>query len=108
VRLAPVTALFDGGARKRDPAPPPLVRDPAALHGLSPETRRLLRRLAERSLETLGATRLDGRFVTDEMVRQFTALAPALPADGDREQRLRAAIRLALAELDEDAADDDA
>jgi len=114
VRLAPVTALFDGGPRKRELTQREVERarvlagrDPAVLQGLQPETRRLLRLLAERSLETLGATRLEGRFVTDEMVRQFGRLAPALPSDGDRELQLRSAIRLALAELDEDAAESD-
>jgi hypothetical protein len=105
VRLAPVSALFEGGQRKREPrqeAP----RDPTVLHGLDAETRRLLRRLAERSLDVLGATHLEGRFVTDEMVRQFTALAPALPAGPDRELQLRSAIRLALSELDDDAAEE--
>lgn len=114
VRLAPVTALFDGGPRKRELTQREIERarvlasrDPVALQGLQPETRRLLRLLAERSLEGLGATRLDGRFVTDEMVRQFGRIAPALPTDGDRELQLRSAIRLALAELDEDAAEAD-
>lgn len=114
VRLAPVTALFDGGPRKRELTQREVERarvlagrDPVVLQGLEPDTRRLLRRLAERALETLGATRLEGRFVTDEMVRQFNRLAPALPADGDRDLQLRSAIRLALAELDEDAADAD-
>ena len=106
VRLAPVTALFEGGTRKREERRQPAPRDPRVLHGLEPETRRLLRRLAERSLDVLGATQLEGRFVTDEMVRQFTALAPGLPDGGDRELQLRSAIRLALSELDEDAAEE--
>ena len=103
VRLAPVSALFEGGQRKREARQPPPPRDPRVLHGLEPETRRLLRRLAERSLEALGATRLDGRFVTDEMVRQFTVLAPALPDGAGRELQLRSAIRLAISELEDDA-----
>jgi hypothetical protein len=110
VRRAPVTALFEGGQRKREPRQS-VPRDPKVLQGLEPETRRLLRRLAERTLDVLGAPRLEGRFVTEEMVRQFTALAPALPDGGDRELQLRSAIRLALSELDEDAdetADEDA
>jgi hypothetical protein len=103
VRLAPVTALFDGAQRKREPRQQERPRDPRVLQGLDAETRRLLRLLAERSLETLGAPNLDGSFVVDEMVRQFTALAPTLSADGDRELQLRSAIRLALSELEEDA-----
>jgi hypothetical protein len=106
VRLAPVSALFEGGQRKREPRQT-VPRDPAVLAGLEPQTRRLLRRLAERSLESLGALRLEGRFVTDEMVRQFTALAPAVPDGPDRELLLRSAIRLAMSELDDDAAESD-
>jgi hypothetical protein len=106
VRLAPVSALFEGGQRKREPRQP-LPRDPAVLAGLEPETRRLLRRLAERALESLGALRLEGRFVTDEMVRQFTVIAPGVPEGPDRELLLRSAIRLAMSELDDDAAEDD-
>ena len=41
--------------------------------------------------------------MTDEMVRQFAALSPALPDGADRELQLRSAIRLALAELEDDA-----
>ncbi|HEU4630269.1 MAG TPA: Smr/MutS family protein [Gemmatimonadaceae bacterium] len=106
VRLAPVSALFAGGQRKREPRQT-VPRDPAVLAGLEPETRRLLRRLAQRVLESLGASHLDGRFVTDEMVRQFTVLAPGVPTGPDRELLLRSAIRLALSELDDDAAESD-
>lgn len=106
VRLAPVSALFEGGQRKRETRQT-VPRDPAVLAGLEPETRRLLRRLAQRVLESLGATRLDGRFVTDEMVRQFTVIAPGVPNGPDRELLLRSAIRLAMAELDDDAAEGD-
>lgn len=101
VRLAPVSALFDAGRRKREPAQQPRPRDPHALDGLEPETRRLLRRLAEQTLERLGTHGLSGRFVTDEMVRQFATLGASVPEGPDREGRLRAAIGLALAELEE-------
>ena len=106
VRLAPVSALFEGAQRKREPRHT-TPRDPAALAGLDPETRRLLRLLAQRALEVLGALQLDGRFVTDEMVRQFTVIAPGVPDGPDRELLLRSAIRLAMAELDGDAAETD-
>ena len=103
VRLAPVAALFDAARRKRETAPlPPRDRDPAALQGLGQPTRQLLRRLAERSLEMLGTHGLNGRFVTDEMVRHFTALAAAVPEGPDREARLQQAIAAALDELESD------
>jgi len=99
VRLAPVAALLDAARRKRELEPRPR-RDPAALSGLEAETRALLRRLAERSLEMLGGGRLDGRFVTDEMIRQFAVLAPGIPEGPDRDVRLREAIENALMDLE--------
>ena len=42
-----------------------------------------------------------GGFVTDEMVRQFTALAPSVPEGPERERRLREAIQRAIEEYDE-------
>lgn len=101
VRLAPVTSLLEGGQRKREPQMP-RPRDPAVLEGLDRETRQQLRGLAERSLEVLGARDTARRYVVDEMVRQFTVLAPGLPEGADRERHLRAAIRRAMEELDEE------
>lgn len=100
VRLAPVAALLDAGRRKRELEPRP-TRDPAALVGIERETRAMLRQLAERSLELLGSHRLDGRFVSDEMVRQFTALVATIPDGADREPRLRELIRAALDDLED-------
>lgn len=99
VRLAPMTALFEGGQRKRE-ARMPRLTDPVVLQGLEPATRALLRTLAERTLEQLGAPRLEGRFVRDEMVRQFNALAAGVPEGPERERRLRAAARVAVEELE--------
>lgn len=100
VRLAPVAALLDAARRKRELEPRPR-RDPAALAGLEPGTRQLLRTLAARSLELLGGGRLEGRFVTDEMVRQFAVIAPAIPTGPDRDARFREAIQAALLDLEE-------
>ncbi len=100
IRLAPVAALLDAGRRKRETEPRP-TRDPAVLVGIEKETRQLLRELAIRSLESLGGHRLDGRFVSDEMARQFTALIANVPDGGDREARLREVIRSALYDLEE-------
>lgn len=97
--LAPMSALFEAPKRKREvmPAPP----DPAMLKGLSSESRALLRTLALRALDALGVHGAPREFVNDEMVRQFAALAPGIPAGPDREARLRAAIERALEELDQ-------
>lgn len=97
--LAPMSALFDAPKRKREemPAPP----DPAMLKGLSTESRKLLRTLALRALDALGVHAPPREFVNDEMVRQFAALAPGVPAGPEREARLRRAIERALEEMDE-------
>jgi len=98
VELAPIGALFEQLARRREPHRP-AVADPEALLGISPGTRAALRRLAQRSLEELGA-RDPERYVEAEMLKQFAALAAALPEEGDRDLALRAAAESALAELD--------
>lgn len=96
VTIAPVRALWEAPRRVREPqvtAPP---ADPPSLEALDVETRRLLRQLAERSLEQLGVRGERDRFVESEMLRQFSALTATLAAGGQRDDRLRAAIRRAL------------
>src|SRR5689334_824902 len=102
ITLAPVHALWNQPARGRVAEPPPPPPDPPSLDALDQETRRLLRQLAERSLEQLGVRGDRDRFINGEMVRQFSALAATLAAaePGHREQFLRAAIRRALEEYD--------
>jgi hypothetical protein len=95
VTLAPVRELWGSPKRVREPeAPPPA--DPPSLEALEPETRRLLRDLAERSLEDLGVRAERDRFIESEMLRQFSAITASLAAGTQREDRLRAAIRQAL------------
>lgn len=98
VELAPVSALFEQLGRRREPHHP-AVADPAELRGVSPGTRAALRRLALRSIEALGV-RDPERYLEGEMLKQFTALAAALPAEGDRDRALRTAAENALEELD--------
>jgi hypothetical protein len=101
VRLAPIRALFEAMPRSRAPVARTPPADPAQLGALDKRTRDGLRRLAERSLETLGAPRTD-RFVRDEMTRQFAVLSSALAADGkDREVRLQFLIAAAQDSFDE-------
>jgi hypothetical protein len=100
VVLAPLAALVDAPRRRRETAQP-RPPDPSALKGLGADTRALLRQLAVRALDVLGVHAPSKQFVSDEMVRQFAALAPGLPAGADRETALRAAIVREIEELDE-------
>jgi len=98
IELAPVSALFEQLPRKKEPRAA-TASDPESLQALSPASRVLLRRLAVRSLETLGV-RDPARYVEAEMMKQFAALSTSLPLEGDRDAALVAAIRCALEELD--------
>ena len=94
IQLAPLTALVEAPRRRREPAPPP--PDPRGLHGLDEESRRLLRVLATSALQTLGVHSPTPAMVEDEMLRQFAALAAAVPEGPDREALLQQAIVQAL------------
>lgn len=95
VTLAPLRALSEAAARRRDPR----RSHPAfAFEGLAPDTIFLLRELAERSLDSLGVAPDDGR-IRDEMHRQLRVLAPGL-GGANVEHELRAVLRRAVAEYD--------
>ncbi len=95
VTLAPVRELWEAPKRRRERAVPPPPPAPPSLDALTPETRKLLRDLAERSLDALGVYDRDP-FMEGEMLRQFGAVVASVPDGPDREHRLRAALRLAL------------
>ena len=97
VRLAPVRPK-GGGTPER--VPPPPRPDAKTLQALEPETRAVLRRLADCELQALGV-RDRGPFLAEEMVRQFTRLATGLADGPDREARLRAAGEEALAQCED-------
>ena len=99
VTFAKLTAVRDAPRRSRNPHELP-PRDPERLAALEPETRVLLRRLAQRSIEELGVEPT-ADFVEHEMLEQFAAKAPSVPEGSDREQRLRDALRAALHEYDD-------
>jgi hypothetical protein len=96
VTLAPVKALA-AEQRARQTLPP--IAAPPTLAALGPETRAQLRALAERSLDALGV-RDRAPFLEAEMLRLFGSLAATMPADGEREARLRNAIAAAMDEYD--------
>ncbi len=98
VTLAPLSAMFEAPRRKREPdSALPL---PASLSALDAETLGLLRDLAATSLLTLGVHNAE-RFVEAEMTDKFSRLTAALSGSEDPERDLRAAIRHALAELED-------
>jgi hypothetical protein len=99
VTPAPMQSMFDAAKHrgKQEALPPPAV--PPTLTALNEETRRRLRVLAERSLDTLGV-RDRGQFVENEMLRLFGILASGAGDGADREQRLRAAVDQAMSELE--------
>ena len=100
VQLAPTSALWNAPRRKREHSQPPAA-DPPALEALEPETRALLRVLALASLDALGV-RDPASLVDREMLKQFGALAAAIPDGPDREARLRAVITRAIGEAAEE------
>jgi hypothetical protein len=100
VALAPVRELWDAPKRKRQVEAPVPLPEPPSLEALDKETRTLLRDLAERSLEMLGVRGDRDAFIEGEMLRQFGAIAASLPQGPRREERLRAALRLALEQYD--------
>lgn len=103
VEPATMTELLTAPRRHRDskrarnePVSRPANR---AIHGLEPETEKLLRLLAEKSLSDLGIQELDG-LVEAEMARKLSILVRGLPEDGNRENALHAVIIRAIEELD--------
>ena len=96
--LAPMRRLWQGtrrtAAAQSDPA------RGATLDGLDAETGRLLRALAERSLDTLGVRHTES-FLQREMATQFAVLLRGVPPGEDRDGRLRDALRRALEDEDD-------
>ncbi|GAC1408976.1 MAG: hypothetical protein NVSMB53_00350 [Gemmatimonadaceae bacterium] len=100
VKLASISSLLDAPRRKRDRAAVATPTDPGSLVGLENSTLALLRRLAVRSLESLGA-REPEKFVEAEMLSKFNSLAGGVAPGVEGEARLREAISAALEQLDE-------
>jgi hypothetical protein len=94
IQLAPIQSMVDAPRRLRDRRPAVASIEPG-LATLAAPTRRLLRELAERALDTLGVKETTP-FVEAEMLRQLAAFRAAIPGGGDRDDQLRAAIKHAL------------
>lgn len=100
VKLGSISALLDAPNRKKDRALVAKPADPRSLTELEASTLSLLRRLAVRSLESLGA-RHPEKFVEAEMLSKFNSLAGGVAPGVEGEARLRAAISAALDQLDD-------
>jgi hypothetical protein len=92
ITLASIGAMVDAPRRRRESTKPAA---PGPLPDLSPSNRRLLRDLAERSLEGLGIKET-GAFLDAEMQRHLRAIVAAIGVTPVREEKLRAALRAAL------------
>lgn len=99
VTPAPLSALREAARRRRDPADAPAA-DPESLRALDPATRTLLRQVAQRALEVLGA-KDPARFLEREMMAQFSLVAAGVPDGPDRETRLRTALVALLQEYND-------
>jgi len=100
VKLGSISSLLDAPKRKRDRALVAKPADPRSLAELDSSTLLLLRRLAIRSLESLGVRYTD-KYVDAEMLSKFNSLAGGVAPGVEGEARLREAISTALEQLDE-------
>ncbi len=100
VKLASISSLLDAPRRKRERNASIAIPSPRALTGLETSTLSLLRRLAIRSLESLGV-RDPEKFIEAEMLSKFNSLAAGVTPGSEGEARLREAIKAALEQLDE-------
>jgi hypothetical protein len=100
VKLGSISSLLDAPRRKRERKPSPEWSNPHSLKALDSSTLSLLRRLAVRSLESLGI-RDTTAFVEAEMLSKFNSLAGGIAPGPEGETRLRDAIAAALEHLDE-------
>lgn len=100
VKLGSISSLLDAPRRKRDRAIVATPADPRSLAQLESSTLSLLRRLAVRSLESLGVQKPE-KFVEAEMLTKFNSLAGGVVPGIEGEARLREAISAALDQLDD-------
>jgi hypothetical protein len=100
VKLGSISSLLDAPKRKRDRALVAKPADPRSLAEIESSTLSLLRRLAIRSVESLGVRYTD-KYVDAEMLSKFNSLAGGIAPGVEGEARLREAISTALDQLDE-------
>ena len=94
ITLAPIQSMIDAPRRRREPRRR-FAPTGSGLSELTGPTLKVLRELAERSLDALGVKQT-APFLDAEMARQLAALRDALLAGEDFDIRLRSAIKQAL------------
>lgn len=99
VKLASISSLLGAPRRKRDRKSSKPPSNPRSLEALEGSTLSLLRRLAVRSLESLGI-REPEKYIEEEMISKFNAMAGGTTPGPAGEARLREAILTALDQLD--------
>jgi hypothetical protein len=100
VKLASISSLLEAPRRRRERGAKTPTPNPQALDALDKSTLVLLRRLAIRSLESLGV-REPAKFIEAEMLSKFDSLAGGITPGLEGEARLRDAITTALEQLDD-------
>lgn len=100
VTPAPVRALFEVPKRRREPQAASRTPSIPQLAALESDTIALLSELAHVQLQALGIRGPSPAQLEDEMLRQFSALSPAVGAAADAEARLQQALVRALEEAD--------
>lgn len=100
VKLGSISSLLDAPRRKREQKSSTAIPVPRSLDGLDGSTLALLRKLAVRSLESLGV-RDPTNFIEAEMISKFNSLAAGVNPGAEGEARLREALVTALDHLDD-------
>jgi hypothetical protein len=100
VRPGSISTLLEAPRRRRDRVRAAPSLNPESLKELEPSTLDLLRKLAIRSIESLGV-REPKNFIEAEMLSKFNSLAGALKPGAEGEARLREAIKAALDQIDD-------
>ena len=102
VRLSPMSSMLAASERSssRSAQERKGQKLPPSIASLTPETQRIVRDLAERTLVSLGVRNTSSSIINDEMERQTALLTRSMPRDADRENWIRRAALRVLNDLE--------
>lgn len=102
VRLSPMSSMLAASERSssRSGQERKAQKLPQSIASLTPETQRIVRDLAERTLVSLGVRNTSSSIINDEMERQTALLTRSMPRDADRENWIRRAALRVLNDLE--------